>query len=237
MNPLAIGIDIGGTFTDFVVYDRQKRQLKTFKLPSTPKNPSQAVIIGLKSIHKSGQDATQSISEGSIVITHGSTVATNILLERKGSPTALITTAGFRDVIQIGRQNRPSLYEFSITLPPPLVPTHLRFEVTERVDQKGNILVPLDLQEVGRLIKKLKRTGVNSIAVSLLFSFLCPDHEKLLGEKLRQEGFRVSLSSEILPVFREYERTSTTVVNAYVGSTMAEYTLVKILNSSATRMS
>ena len=223
MNSLSVGIDIGGTFTDFVVYDRKIKHLQTFNLPSTPDNPAQAVLNGLTSIFKFREDTPPSTLENSIVIVHGSTVATNILLERKGAPTALITTAGFRDVIQIGRQNRPSLYDFFVTLPPLLVPPQLRFEVTERIDHKGNVQIPMEMDEVDILIRKLKKTAVKSIAVCLLFAFLHPDHEQVLGDKLRQAGFRVSLSSDILPVFREYERTSTTVVNAYVSPAMDEY--------------
>jgi N-methylhydantoinase A len=223
MTPLSIGIDIGGTFTDFVVYDRKIKHLQTFKLPSTPENPALAVINGLASILITQDNSHPPTLGNSAVIVHGSTVATNILLEHKGAPTALISTAGFRDVIQIGRQNRPSLYDFFVNLPAPLVPQHLRYEVTERVDHFGNIQQPMDMTKVEILIKKIKKTGVKSIAVCLLFSFLRPDHEQILGERLRREGFRVSLSSEILPVFREYERTSTTTVNAYISPAMDEY--------------
>ncbi|KAF0107952.1 MAG: N-methylhydantoinase A [Anaerolineaceae bacterium] len=221
MTSLRIGIDIGGTFTDFVVYDPSTQRIRTFKLLSTPRDPAEAVLQGLKRI----QDESSSIVHGpqSITVIHGSTVATNALLERKGAPTALVTTRGFRDVLQIGRQNRPALYDFFADPLPPLVPSELRFEVNERVDHEGNILQALDDAEVDGIAEKLKTKNIKSVAVCLLFSFLRPEHEQRIGGKLRQAGYLVSLSSEIIPEYREYERTSTTVVNAYVSPVMDQY--------------
>lgn len=223
MNSLSIGIDIGGTFTDFVIYDSKINYIKSFKLLSTPEDPSQAVLDGLASILEDSRRNQQNPMVEILSVIHGSTVATNILLERKGAICALITTKGFGDVIQIGRQNRPSLYDFFVNLPAPLIPPELRFEVTERVDHDGNILIALDPHEVDILINNIKKTEAKSIAVCLLFSFLRPEHEQYLGKKLFQAGFRVSLSSEIVPEFREYERTSTTAVNAYVTPAMDKY--------------
>jgi N-methylhydantoinase A len=156
-------------------------------------------------------------------IIHGSTVATNALLEHKGARTALITTFGFKDVIQIGRQNRPSLYDWSVKPAPALVPPELRAEVHERVDHHGDVLVQLDPSELDEILKSFIRQRVESIAICLLFSFLYPAHEQVIADMLRSAGYLVSASSEILPEYREYERTSTTVVNAYVSPILDRY--------------
>lgn len=214
--PLRIGIDIGGTFTDFVIYDPTTQQIETFKILSTPSNPALAVLDGLQCIF-----ANRSIKHATIV--HGSTVATNALLEYKGAKTALVSTTGFKDIIQIGRQNRPQLYDLTVNLPEPLISAERRFEVEERVLHTGEVLKQLDPNHLDDLAKKLKSTGVESIAVCLLFSFLHPEHETLIAEHLRSEGYFVSASSEILPEFREYERCSTTVVNAYVSPVLGKY--------------
>jgi N-methylhydantoinase A len=209
-------VDIGGTFTDFVIFDPGKSGLETFKLLSTPDDPARAVLAGLARIFPPAQAAS-----GELI--HGSTVATNALLERKGAATALISTAGFEDVLQIGRQNRPSLYDLTADPPPPLVAARQRFPVHERVDHTGRVLQELEQDELGSLLERITRTSARSIAVCLLFSFLRPEHEQRIGRVLRQAGFTVSLSSEILPEFREYERTSTTVVNAYVAPVLDRY--------------
>ncbi len=230
MTSLRIGIDIGGTFTDFVVYDPSTQQIRTFKLLSTPRDPAEAVLKGLARIREESNqysvtsDQSQNTEHGKLTtIIHGSTVATNALLERKGAATALVTTCGFRDVLQIGRQNRPALYDFFADPLPPLVPSEFRFEVDERVDHEGKIPKALEAADVDALVAQLKTKNVSSVAVCLLFSFLRPEHEKLIGEKLREAGYLVSLSSEIIPEYREYERTSTTAVNAYVSPVMDKY--------------
>jgi N-methylhydantoinase A len=220
-NTLRIGIDIGGTFTDFVVFNPSDGRLETFKILSTPHDPAQAVLSGLARIvpHLDSElDASQSIQ-----IIHGSTVATNALLERKGARSALITTRGFADVLQIGRQNRPELYDFSADPPAPLVPHKLRFEVDERVASNGEVLQALDPDQAEALIPKLRAAKVESVAVCLLFSFLHPEHESAIAAVLRQAGFMVSCSSEVLPEYREYERASTTAVNAYVSPVLDGY--------------
>ena len=220
-NTLRIGIDIGGTFTDFVVFNPSTGRLETFKLLSTPHDPSQAVLFGLTRIAShlnQSLDATQAAQ-----IIHGSTVATNALLERKGARSALVTTRGFADVLQIGRQNRPELYDFSADPPEPLVPHELRFEVDERVASNGEVLQALDPDQVEALIPKLHAAKIESIAVCLLFSFLHPDHESAIAASLRRTGFLVSCSSEVLPEYREYERASTTAVNAYVSPILDGY--------------
>jgi N-methylhydantoinase A/oxoprolinase/acetone carboxylase beta subunit len=223
-NGLRIGIDIGGTFTDFVVYDPLHQSIETFKLLSTPHDPAEVVIDGIKKIF--GSLRTSEVSSDPYPashIIHGSTVATNALLERKGARTALITTRGFKDVLQIGRQNRPELYDLFADPLPPLVPEELRFELDERVDHQGQVLEALKLDQVDALIPILRRQEVVSVAVCFLFSFLHPAHEHIVTDRLRQAGFLVSSSSEILPEYRESERMSTTAVNAYVSPILDGY--------------
>lgn len=217
---LRVGIDIGGTFTDFVVYNPSDGSLKSFKLLSTPQDPAAAVLSGLAIIQ--GEEQLNDGQPGLDVI-HGSTVATNALLERKGARTALVATQGFGDLLQIGRQNRPALYDFFADPPPPLVPAGLRFEVDERVDATGEVIQPLDAGRLASLVASLRTCQAESIAICLLFSFLYPDHERLVANVLRQAGFQVSVSSEILPEFREFERASTTTVNAYVSPVLDRY--------------
>lgn len=210
---LRIGVDIGGTFTDFVLYEPQSGRLQTFKILSTPNDPAQAVLDGLQPLPETAHAD----------IIHGSTVATNALLERKGAVTALITTRGFRDVLQIGRQNRPALYDWFADPPHPLVPAELRLEVDERIDHTGAVVRALNVQQLNDLLPIIQQAGVTSVAICLLFSFLYPQHEKALTAELRRLGFFVSPSCEILPAYREYERTSTTCVNAYVTPVLDTY--------------
>jgi len=210
---LLIGIDIGGTFTDFVVYASKDQTLRRFKILSTPSDPAEAVLKGLNQLpHQASRH-----------MVHGSTVATNAILEGKGARTALITTKGFRDVLLIGRQDRPELYDLFPSLPPPLVSREWSWEITERVDYAGNIVAPLQENELDAIIEKLKSQNIQSVAVSFLFSFVNPAHEQWVTNRLRAEGLFVTASSEILPEFREYERTSTTVVNAYVSPVLDAY--------------
>jgi len=210
---MRIGIDIGGTFTDFVLFDETRGEFRTFKILSTPHDPAQAVLEGVSQI----------TSHAPLSIIHGSTVATNALLERKGARTALVTTRGFRDILTIGRQVRADIYDFFADRPEPLVPPERCLGITERVDHRGQVLIPLQQAEIPTLIQALRAQDVESVAISLLFSFLYPKHEAQLAQSLREAGFLVSLSSEILPEFREYERTSTTVINAYVSPIMSRY--------------
>ena len=214
-----IGVDIGGTFTDFVVLHPEHGRVETFKLLSTPHDPAQAVLAGLNQI----TDLSQAGRGLDIQVIHGSTVATNALLERRGARTALITTEGFRDVIQIGRQNRPALYDLAADPPAPLVPDNLRFHVRERVSHQGEILTTLDIDKLDPIISQLESADVESVAICLLFSFLYPEHEQAIAEKLHAHDFFISPSCEILPEYREYERTSTTVINAYVSPVLDRY--------------
>ncbi len=216
---IRIGIDIGGTFTDFVIYIPASGVVSSFKLLSTPHNPAQVVLEGLGKIYRE----LPKKDRYRVDLIHGSTVATNALLERKGARTALVTTAGFRDVLQIGRQNRPELYDLSVDPPPAIIPRDSRFVVDERVNFRGEVLRALDAAELEPLIRNLKVENIESVAVCLLFSFLHPDHENMIADWLREDGYFVSTSSEVLPEYREYERTSTTAINAYVSPILDRY--------------
>ncbi|AEH44427.1 5-oxoprolinase (ATP-hydrolyzing) [Thermodesulfatator indicus DSM 15286] len=206
-----VGVDTGGTFTDFIY--KKGNKWGVYKILSTPSNPAQAVLEGLKVI-LDGQPGN---------ITHGSTVATNAILERKGAITALITNKGFEDIIEIGRQNRRNLYDLFYKKNKPLVPSNLRFGIKCRINPKGEEVEKINKEEIIKLIKKLKTKGIESVAVCFLFSFLNNSHEKELEKYLKEENIYYCLSSEILPEFREYERTSTTVINAYVSPKMSQY--------------
>ena len=208
-----VGVDVGGTFTDFVLLEAG--DVRTFKALSTPADPSSAVLAGLRAM-SAPADAD---------VAHGTTVATNALLERKGARTALLVTEGFEDLLEIGRQTRPALYDLLVERPTPLVPSELRIGVPERVDREGMAIVDLSPEAARRLAASVRDRGAEAVAVSLLFSFLNPTHESLLKEALSaaDRGLFLSVSSDLVPEYREYERTSTTVVNAYVGPVVATY--------------
>ncbi|MFB6241017.1 MAG: hydantoinase/oxoprolinase family protein, partial [Gemmatimonadota bacterium] len=213
MDGLRIGVDVGGTFTDFVLYDPEEGTYRTLKVLSTPGDPSEGVRQGL------GRADADDPAE----VVHGSTVATNAVLERKGARTALVTTEGFRDLLSIARQERADLYDLAAGRPEPLVPRELCFAVDERVDAGGNVLGEPGDEELEELARRLEAADVESVAVSLLFSFLHPEHEERVADRLREAGMHVSRSSEILPEFREYERASTTAVNAFVAPILDRY--------------
>ncbi|HKS08940.1 MAG TPA: hydantoinase/oxoprolinase family protein [Pyrinomonadaceae bacterium] len=221
-DPIRVGVDTGGTFTDFV-YEKDD-QIYLFKIPSTPADPSLAIRNGLDQIC-----LKIPVSLTDIEVVHGTTVGTNALLQRRGARTALITTKGFEDVLVIGRQARPELYNLNAVKPPPLVPDELRFGIGERVVASGEILQALDETALKKLVEKLKRESVESVAVSFLFSFLHPQHEEQVEKAIEALGLPVSISSRILPEYREYERTSTVVINAYLQPLMGRY--LKRLNS------
>ncbi len=213
-----IGIDIGGTFTDIVVINNGS--LRLFKVPSTPQAPAEGVITGLANLIQQGDVVPGQVRR----IAHGSTIATNALLEGKWVKTALITTRGFRDVLEIGRQNRPCLYDLFFERSSPLVPRNLRFEVTERMDARREVLRSLDREEMERLIPRLHKNGVEAVAVVFLFSYLNPDHERKARDILASGlNVPVCLSCDILPEFREYERTSTTVISAALQPVIGSY--------------
>ena len=206
-----IGVDTGGTFTDFVVIRDGK--IEMFKELSTPQYPEDAILKGI----------TRSAVSRAAEVIHGSTVATNALLERKGARTALLTTRGFEDVLVIGRQTRRELYNVFVTRPEPLVAAGLRLGICERTLYDGSIETPLDHRHLQSLIEYLRSQNVESIAVSLLYSFANNEHEQIVFGALEPLGVPVSLSSQILPEYREYERTSTTVINAYLAPLMSRY--------------
>lgn len=212
MTTILVGVDTGGTFTDLVLF--QEGQQRVFKVLSTPHDPSRAILDGLKQL-----DALQDLR----VLVHGSTVATNAVLERKGVSTGLITTMGFRDVLEIGRQTRPKLYDLRVQKVPPLVPRSLCVEVSERLNERGEVLVALDEVSLETALTMLRQAGVEAVAIALLFSFANPVHEQRVAEAARATGMYVSASYEVLPEFREYERTSTVVLNAYVGPLIERY--------------
>lgn len=212
---LRLGVDTGGTFTDFVFLDGDGRYQINKQL-STPDDPSQAILSGM---------TTMDVPETAAVV-HGSTVATNALLEYKGARTALLTTKGFADLLAIGRQNRPDIYALVPQKPPPLVPSTWRFEVDERVTAAGEVLRPLNVADLEAIVPQFQEAQIESVAVCLLFSFLHPAHEQQIRHFLRERlgpQLHISLSSEILPEYREYERTATTVINAYVAPLMTRY--------------
>jgi N-methylhydantoinase A len=209
-------VDVGGTFTDFVFIGAEGRLLVR-KRPSTPGDPSESVLAGVQEARNEGTLAAN------FALIHGTTVATNALLERRGARTALLVTAGFRDILAIGRQTRENLYAFHPSKPTPLIPREHCFEVLERLDWRGDILLPLEEEHADALLATLRKEGFESVAVCGLFSFLNPQHERILGEKARRHGFAVSLSSDIAPEPREYERASTTVANAFVAPVMGRY--------------
>ena len=214
MEDISVGVDVGGTFTDLVaVVDGD---LVSVKVPSVPGEEARGIAAAL---------AAAGVEAGAVgVLAHGTTVATNALLERRGARTALVTTEGFRDVIEIGRQDRASLYDLTAHKPASLVSRELRITVRERMGPEG-VVVPLDDASLREAVAAVAAAQVEAVAVCLLFAFLHPEHERAVGDALRVSlpGVLVSLSSELLPEFREYERCSTTVANAYLAPVLSAY--------------
>jgi 5-oxoprolinase (ATP-hydrolysing)/N-methylhydantoinase A len=212
-----IGADVGGTFTD-VVLQTESGEVRVKKVLSTPPAYDVAVVAAIRDL---ADETPQAVAE----VVHGTTVATNAVLERRGARTAIVTTEGFRDVLELRRMRMPHLYDYFWTKPPPLVPRHLRFEVAERMSAAGESLKPLAEDDCRRAAARLREANIEAVAVCLLHAHLYPAHEELLGKILRAElpGVAISLSSEILREQQEYERTATTAVNAYVRPLMAGY--------------
>ncbi len=215
-----IGVDIGGTFTDGTLIDTESGDVTTSKVLTTPEDPSLGFIAAVRRLLGNGVSA-ESIDH----VVHATTVATNAIIEGNTAPTAFITTAGFRDMLEIARQIRPSLYDLQFEKPPPLVPRRLCFEVPERLDARGEVITPLDVDAVRAVAQQINSTGVDSIAVCLLHSYRNPVHEQVVGRILEEEipGVSVSLSSAVVPEFREYFRASTTVINAGVQPIVGQY--------------
>jgi N-methylhydantoinase A len=222
---LHIAIDTGGTFTDCVWVEDGR--LKTLKVFSTHDDPSRAIAEALRKVGEgatpNGTDAAKTRVGAGLTLLHGTTVGTNALLQRKGARVALITTSGFEDVIEIGRQARPRLYDFFFDRISPLVPRELRFGVKERMDSRGHVLERPSNAELARLREAVRCVEPDSIAISLLFSFANPENESAVASAVAELGKPLSVSYRILPEFREYERTSTVVVNAYLQPLMQRY--------------
>lgn len=218
---MRIGFDVGGTFTDFTLHDTDTGALHHFKLSTTPADPSEAIAAGVTAMlrrHGFGADALRFIG-------HGTTIATNMVIERRGVPTGLITTQGFRDVLEIGRQVRPHLYDYTVRTPEPLIPRERRLEVPERIDAAGTILRPLDEEAVAEAAETLAAQNVQAVAICFLHAYLNDAHERRAAEIVRArlpDAF-VCTSSEVLPEFREYERFSTAAINATIGPRMERY--------------
>lgn len=217
-----LGIDTGGTFTDVVLFNDESKEVVMTKVPSTPKNPAEGILNGIQKITEK-----QGITFGDIeMLIHGTTVATNAILENKGAKTALLVTEGFKDVLGIRRQDRPLMYDFFAQKPTALIPRHLRYEVSERVNYDGNILKPLNADQVKDIVVQLKKENIQAVAICLLHSYINPQHEIQLKEMLEKElpaDVKISISYEIVPEIREYERMSTTILNSYVHPVMEHY--------------
>ncbi len=216
-----IGVDVGGTFTDVFAFDPESGVTRHYKVPSTPSEPSEAIIDGLQGLATRYGVPLAAIDR----FAHGTTVATNALIQRRGGKLALVTTAGFRDLLEIGRQIRPRVYDIQTDYPPPLIPRERRFEVTERIGSRGEVITALEDAEIELAVADIARSQVDGVAICLLFSFLAPEHEQRVAAAIRKalpEVF-VSASSDVQPEFREYERMSTTVLNGYLQPRLARY--------------
>ena len=229
---MRIGVDTGGTFTDCVVLEGG--EVKVLKVFSTPADASSAIVQGVRQLAgdkaparrggrgsdvRKGREAALARLE----VIHGTTVGTNSLLERRGARVALVTTAGFEDLLEIGRQARPRLYDLNVQREPPLAPRARRFGVKERIGPDGKILLPISAAEIRRLLSRVNASGADSIALCFLFSFANPAHERCVAAALKSLGLPLSISHEILPEFREFERLSTVVINAYLAPQMGTY--------------
>ncbi|ESR25914.1 hydantoinase/oxoprolinase family protein [Lutibaculum baratangense] len=216
-----IGVDVGGTFTDLYAFERTSGALALHKRPSTPDNPAEAILSGLRELaEKAGFEA------GTVgVLAHGTTVATNALIQRTGAKVAVLTTKNFRDLLEIGRQVRPRLYDLKADHPHPLAQRQDRLEIDERIGAAGEVVTPLDEGSVDAALKALRDGGAKACAVCFLFSYLNPEHERAVGRRLAEEmpELSVSLSSDVQPEFREYERFSTTLLNAYLQPLLNRY--------------
>ena len=220
MTNYRVGVDIGGTFTDIVFLGDDGAVLAR-KVASTPDDYSRGVLEGVRGGVRELGIQPAAVSE----ISHGFTVATNAIIENKGANTALITTEGFRDVLELRRNRVPRLYDLNYEKPPSLVKRQLRLEVRERLNYQGEVLRPLEISDVDRAIERIAREGVESVAVCLLHSYANPEHERYIAQALRQQlpQVNLTLSSELLPEMKEYERTSTTVINGYVRPVVERY--------------
>ncbi len=216
-----IGVDVGGTFTDLYAFERSSGQLALHKRPSTPDNPAVAILDGLREL--SAKAGFEPATVG--VLAHGTTVATNALIQRTGAPVSVVTTRNFRDLLEIGRQIRPRLYDLKADQPVPLAAREHRFEVDERVGAAGEVVTPLDPDSVEAAVEAVRACGAEAVAVCFLFSYLNAEHERAVGARLAEAlpEISISLSSDVQPEFREYERFSTTLLNAYLQPLLNRY--------------
>ena len=226
MQNFRVGVDIGGTFTD-IVFLGDDGQVLARKIASTPNDYSEAVLNGIKNGVAELGITSNLISE----VSHGFTVATNAIIEQKGAKTALITTEGFRDILEFRRNRIPRLYDLDYEKPPPLVKRQFRLEVSERLNFQGEVLKPLNMDDVDRAVQYVLDNGVESVAVCLLHSYANPEHEQIIAQTLagKAPGVNLTISSELLPEMKEYERTSTTVINCYVRPVVESY-LTRLTN-------
>lgn len=216
-----IGVDVGGTFTDVCMFNQITGEIYVHKLPSTPWDPSEAIGDGISQVMSANNVMPHEMS----YLAHGTTVATNATLERKGVKTAIITTKGFKDLIELARQTRALLYDVQVEKPRPIIHRRFRKEVDERILYDGSVFKAIDKKEVEKIVDELKEDGVESYAVCLMHSYKNPIHEKIIEEiiKKRHPEAYVSISSDVLPEYREYERMTTTSLNSYVGPIVGKY--------------
>ena len=217
----SIGIDAGGTFTDFFAREATTGRVVRHKRLSTPDDPSRAILNGLEELAANGGIDLDQVDR----LGHGTTVGTNALIQRRGGRVAMITTRGFRDLLEIGRQTRPHMFDLQRDAPPPVVPRERRFELAERVTAEGAVLTAPDAADLAALVEAVRDSGAEAVAVCFLFSFLNPAHERMAGAAIEAAlpDVQVSLSSEVRPEFREYERFTTTAINAYLQPVMGRY--------------
>jgi len=218
---LVVGIDAGGTFTDLIARDLVTGAVYSHKLSSTPHNPAEAIVRGIDELVERYGLATASVD----LIAHGTTVGTNTLLQRKGARVALVTTKGFRDLLEIGRQTRPANYNMHLDFPAPVIPRHRRVELAERIGADGAVVTAIDVEDLEQALETALASKPEAVAVCFLFSYLNPSHELAVKQRIRDiaPDLFVSTSSEVQPEFREYERISTTALNAYLQPVMARY--------------
>ncbi|MBI4796058.1 MAG: hydantoinase/oxoprolinase family protein, partial [Deltaproteobacteria bacterium] len=210
---MRLGIDSGGTFTDFVFLGEGKGRVH--KTPSTPADPLQSILTGIAELRPEGLNGVEVI--------HGTTRGTNAFLERQGARVALLTTAGFEDILHIGRQTRPELFSLTVEKPPEILPRERVLGVKERLGDDGRVITPLATEEISRLRRRVRELAPEALAVCLLHAYAYPEHEERLAGALADLGIPISLSSRVLPEIREYERTAATVLNAYLGPVIQKY--------------
>ena len=219
-----VGVDVGGTFTDLIYVDDEAGTIRVHKLPTTPGDPSQGTVQGIEEVTSAAGERPAELDQ----VFHGTTIATNIVIEHSGATVGMITTEGYRDILHIARHKKPLNFSNYQDLPwqrYPVVRRRYRLTVPERITKDGSVLVPLDEEKARAQVRRLKEAGVEAVSVCFLFSFVNPEHEQRVAEIVREEfpeAF-LSVSSEVLPQYREYERFSTVCLNAYIGPKVASY--------------